>query len=173
MTRTAINFILLFIALVLAQAVIFNHLILFRCAVPMVFVYLLVRLPMSISPTAMLTIGFVLGLCVDTFSDTLGLNTIGCTVLAFVRRPIFHFLAPHEDDIMTVQPTAEAMGLPAYIKYLLSMVAVYCFTVFIVEAFGFFHPLILIMRAAASTLYTFLLLYAIGSINLRSARRHL
>lgn len=173
MTRTALNFILLFIVLVLAQAVIFNHLVLFGCAVPLVFLYLLVRLPMSISPTAMLSIGFLLGLSVDVFSDTPGMNTIACTVTAFIRRPVFHFFAPHEDDIMTIQPTSETMGMPAYIKYLLSMVAIYCVAVFTVEAFGFFHPLILLLRAASSTVYTFLLLYAIGSINLRSTHRHI
>lgn len=173
MTRTAFNFILLAILLVLVQAVIFNHLVLFGCAVPMVFIFLLVRLPMSLSPTAMLSIGFLLGLAVDIFSDTLGMNALACTVLAFMRRPLFHFLAPHEDDIMTIQPSVRTMSLPAYVKYLISMTGIYCLLVFTIESFGFFHPLILLLRAAASTVYSFLLLYAISTINLRSRQKRL
>lgn len=173
MTKTAFNFILLFIALVLAQAVIFNHLVLFGCAVPIVFLFMLVRLPMSIAPTAMIVIGFFLGLSVDIFSDTLGMNSLACTILAFMRRPIFHFLAPHEDDIMTIQPSPISMGLPSFVKYLLTMTGVYCFMVFAIESFGFFHPLILLLRMATSTIYTFLLLYALSSINLRPGMRRI
>ncbi len=62
MTKTIINFSLLFIVLVMAQALIFNHLVLFGCAIPMIFVLLIVRLPMSLPVGWCLTVCFALGL---------------------------------------------------------------------------------------------------------------
>ena len=88
MSKTVLNFILLFLLLIPAQAVIFNNLILFNVAIPLVFIYLIIRLPMTVSVNAALTIGFITGLSVDIFSDTVGVNAMACTLLAFVRRPV-------------------------------------------------------------------------------------
>ncbi|MDE7124913.1 MAG: rod shape-determining protein MreD [Muribaculaceae bacterium] len=167
MTKTVLNFTLLFVVLILAQALIFNHLVLFGCAIPMVFILLIVRLPMSMSVSWTLTVAFLLGITTDIFSDTPGLNALACTVTAFMRRSIFHIYAPREDDIMSVRPTPRTMGTPAYAKYLLSFTLVYCALVFIIEAFGFFHPWIMLKRTIASTIYTFLLLYAFSAIPVR------
>lgn len=168
MTKTIINFSLLFIVLVMAQALIFNHLVLFGCAIPMIFVLLIVRLPMSLPVGWCLTVCFALGLCVDCFSDTPGLNALACTIAAFSRRNVFHLLAPREDDIMSVTPSGRTMGTPAYSKYLFAMTLLYCTSVYIIEAFGFFHPLVLLTRALASTVYTFLILFALSAITLRT-----
>lgn len=172
MTKTFINFALLFIVLVLAQALIFNHLVLFGCAIPMVFILLIVRLPMSLSVSWTLTVAFALGLAVDCFSDTPGLNSLACTITAFSRRNIFKIFAPREDDIMSVTPSPRTIGAPAYAKYLLAMTLLYCMTVFLVETFGFFHPFRLLLRALASTAYTFLLLLALSAINVRRNAGH-
>ena len=87
MSKTILNFILLFLLLIPAQAVIFNNLILFNVAIPLVFIYLIIRLPMTVSVNAALTIGFITGLSVDIFSDTVGVNAMACTLLAFVLAP--------------------------------------------------------------------------------------
>lgn len=165
MTKNLINFAILFVVLVLAQVLIFNHLVLFGCALPMVFVLLIVRLPMSMSTSWVLTIAFLLGITIDTFSDTAGLNALACTITAFVRKPVFNFLAPREDDIMSIIPSPRTMGSPAYAKYLFAITLIYCAAVFAVEAFGFFHPWLLLMRTLASTVYTFVLLYALGALS--------
>ena len=49
MTKTVLTFILLFIVLIPAQAVIFNNLILFNVALPLVFIYLIISLPITLS----------------------------------------------------------------------------------------------------------------------------
>lgn len=69
MSKTVLQFILLGFILVLAQVIVFNHICLFNVAVPLVFIYLLVRLPITLSVNWMLTIGFFLGLTVDIFSE--------------------------------------------------------------------------------------------------------
>ncbi|MDE6503094.1 MAG: rod shape-determining protein MreD, partial [Muribaculaceae bacterium] len=74
MTKTFLSFLLLFVVLVLAQVTIFNHIWLFGLAMPLVFIYFIVSLPVTTPTNRMLTLGFMLGLTVDIFSNTAGLN---------------------------------------------------------------------------------------------------
>ncbi|MDE5915268.1 MAG: rod shape-determining protein MreD, partial [Duncaniella sp.] len=99
MSKTVLKFILLGIILVLAQVIVFNHICLFNVAVPLVFIYLILRLPITRSLNCLLTISFFLGLIVDIFSDTYGMNTVSCTILAMCRRPILRLYVPREEDL--------------------------------------------------------------------------
>lgn len=90
MSKTIINALILLLVLVLAQAVIFNNLAIFGVALPIVFIYVLISLPVVTGTNLVLTIGFLSGLAVDIFSDTPGLNSLACTIMAFVRRPVLH-----------------------------------------------------------------------------------
>lgn len=59
MTKTIINYILKFLLLVLAQAVIFNNIVLFNVAVAFVFIYLIVTMPISWNTNVSVIIGFL------------------------------------------------------------------------------------------------------------------
>ena len=164
MSKTVITLIALFLVLVPAQAVIFNNLILFNVALPLVFIYLIISLPMTLGTNWAVTIGFITGLSVDIFSDTPGVNALCCTVLAFARKPILHLYVSMDDDLAGRSPSAQSMGHGTFMKYLSTMVLLYCTMVFTVEAFQFFSFRLLVLRILASTAYTFVLLYAFDSI---------
>ena len=173
MSKTALTFILLFLLLVPAQAVIFNNLILFNVALPLVFIYLIIRLPLTLSPNWAMTFGFVTGLTVDIFSDTPGMNALACTILAVCRRPVFHLYISLDDDLSGQCPSIRTMGPAAYTKYMLTMVFIYCLCVFSIEAFQFFNLRLLLMRTICSTLFTFILIYAVDSLSFRRREKKL
>lgn len=64
MAKNTIQFIGLFVVLVLVQ-VIFSKIMLFNVATPIIFIYLLFRLPISMSLNAVFTIAFFSGLAID------------------------------------------------------------------------------------------------------------
>lgn len=173
MTKTLLNFASLFVALVLAQAVIFNNLILFNNAIALVFVYLIIILPLSISTNAAMTVGFLLGLSVDIFSDTPGLNALSCTILAFIRRPIYHLYMPREEESAIQRPGLKYMGWASFLKYSLTMTLIYCVCVFSLEAFSFFDWTRMIVRIVTSTLYTLVFVYAFDSLSLNHREKKL
>ena len=105
MSKTILQFILLGLILVLAQVIVFNHICLFNVAVPMVFIYLIIRLPITLSLNWTLTIGFFLGLVVDVFSDTYGMNALSCTVLAMLKRPVLRLYVPREEEFTRPEPS--------------------------------------------------------------------
>lgn len=168
MTKFAIRYLIAFLLLIPAQAIIFNHLILFDVAVPLVFIYLIIMLPITLGTNISTTLGFLAGLGVDIFCDTPGVNALSCTLLAFARKPIFHLYVSTDDDLAGRSPSSRNMGHAAYMKFMVTMALIYCALVFTIEAFQFFNFRLLVLRIAASTVYTFILLYALDCFTLRN-----
>ncbi len=164
MSKTLLQFILLTFILVLAQVLVFNHVSLFNTAVPMVFIYVILRLPITLSLNWMLTIGFFLGLVVDIFSDTYGMNAMACTILALCRRPILRLYVPLQEDLTKPEPSMLSLGTGIYLKYLLTTTLLYCLLIFTIEAFTFFHPLQLLLRVVFSTLLSMIIMLGIDSL---------
>ena len=163
MSKTVLQFILLGFILVLAQVIVFNHICLFNVAVPLVFIYLLVRLPITLSVNWMLTIGFFLGLTVDIFSDTYGMNTLACTIEAMMRKPSLRLYVPREEDLTRPEPSMYSLGTATYLKYLLTLTLLYCSLIFLIEAFTFFNPVRLLLRIVFSTILSMALMIGIDS----------
>lgn len=163
MTKTILQFSLMFVILVLAQGIIFNNICLFDVAVPFVFIYFIIHLPVTLSTNWLLTVSFLAGLSVDIFANTAGMNALACTIIAMSRRTILHLYFPREDELTIPEPSMRSLGLDVYMKYLFTVVLLYCIIIYLIEAFSIFDITRLLMRIGASTLLTFVLLLAIDS----------
>ncbi|MDE6368549.1 MAG: rod shape-determining protein MreD, partial [Muribaculaceae bacterium] len=64
-------------------------------------------------------------------------------------------------------PGIATMGWAAYFKYMLTMVFIYCLMLFSIEAFQFFNLKLLLMRTIFSTIFTFIIIYAIDSLSFK------
>lgn len=168
MTKTIIQFSILFIVLVLAQAIMFNNICLFNLAVPFFFIYFIIRLPVTLAGGWVVTLSFFAGLIVDIFANTQGMNALACTLLSVMRRPVLRLYFPREDELTNPEPSIRSLGMEVYIKYLFTMVAIYCTIIFLIEAFSFFDPIRLLLRIVCSSLLTFLLLLGLDNVMSRS-----
>lgn len=156
----------MFIILVLLQAIIFNHICLFHVAVPFVFIFFIIKLPLDISQNAILTLGFLLGLVIDIFSDTQGMNALCCTIIAACRGTIIRLYCPREDEITAPEPSARALGLFSFLKYALTITLLYCILYFLIESLIILNPATLLIKIAASTLLTFAIIVAADMLTL-------
>ena len=150
--------------LVLIQILLLNHIVLFNSAVCLIFIYFLIKLPLNLSPNIMLTLGFFLGLFVDIMSDTPGLNALCCTILASLKKPVFYAYEQYDDQKRNVAPSIGTMGFFNFCKYIFSLSAIYCLIVFFVEFVNFSDVIQILIKAGASTLFTFLVILAIDSL---------
>lgn len=164
MSKTTLQLTLLAIILVLAQAIVFNHVILFNVAVPMVFIYVILRLPVTMSLNVVLTVSFLLGLVIDMFSDTPGMNALSCTLIAMLRRPVLRLYIPREDDMTIPEPSMRSLGTATYVKYLFTMTLLYCFFIFTIEAFSIFNALQTMLRIVCSTILSAAIMLGIDSL---------
>lgn len=164
MTKSLITFSVMFVMLVIVQALLLNHIVLFNSAVCFLFIYFLIKLPLNLSTNWLLTLGFLLGLSVDILSDTQGLNALCCTILASLKRPVFYAYIQHDDHVRDIEPSIANMGWLNFMKYLLTMSAIYSLTVIPLEYLSFGSPLEILIKVASSSAFTFLIILATDSL---------
>ena len=164
MNKSFISYIFLFVILVLIQVLLMNHIVLFQSAVCLVFIYFLIKLPINLAPNLLLTLGFILGLSVDVLSDTPGLNALCCTILASLKKPVFYAYEQHDDQKRNISPSIGTMGFLNFSKYVFSLSAIYCILAFFVEFVSFSDIVQILIKAGASTIFTFMVILAIDSL---------
>ena len=171
MTRTTIELIIIGLILIIIQAVVLNNVALFNVAIPFVFFYIILRLPASLNVNWVLTVSFLLGVIIDMFANTYGMNALACTILGMSRRSVLRLYVPREDDMSVTEPSIRTLGMAVYAKFLFTMTLLYCTVIFVIDAFTFLSALQL-LRIIASTLLSGLIMLGIDSlISKRSEKR--
>ena len=115
------------------------------------------------------TLAFIMGLSVDIFADTTGVNALACTVLAAMKHPIYYAYVPKDDKTKFLTPSISSLGVGIYCKYLVTMVGFYCVMAFTIEYFNFANVKEIVILAASSCLLTFIMLLAIDSLIIRKS----
>jgi rod shape-determining protein MreD len=161
-----IHRILWFIGLVLIQSLVLNHIHIGGIATPLLYIYMVLKLPSGISRNELMLWAFFLGITVDIFSNTPGMNACATVALAFVRPYILRLFTPRDipDSII---PSARAMGFASFLKYVLSCALVHSFLLFVVELFSFSAVLVLLSRVLTCTLLTTACVIAVEAIRRR------
>ena len=77
-----------FIGLILLQVLVLNYVNLFGYLNPMVYIVWIFLFPIRKNQTFFLLASFILGLSVDFFSDSGGINAAATLFIAFIRLPI-------------------------------------------------------------------------------------
>ncbi|MDE5810716.1 MAG: rod shape-determining protein MreD [Muribaculaceae bacterium] len=167
MSKTILFFASLFILLTIAQALVFNQICLFGVALPLVFIYFIIKMPMSWPTTVCLILAFLLGLSIDILSNTQGLNALCCTLLASCRRPILRLYFPREEEMSEPEPSSKSIGLAEYLKYSFTLTFLYCILFFVIESLTFFDFFRLIIKIIASTILSYLFILALDSLSRR------
>lgn len=152
-----------FVLLVLAQVYLFNQISLFGYALPFLYIYLIITLPATMNRSVVLLIAFFLGLSVDVFTNTYGLNASATVLAAFVR-PYVQRLFLSREDFTDIPPSARVLGAGKFYKYAMGMVLVHHTAIFMVEYLSFFAPLMLLMKILFSSLFTLALIMGLESL---------
>ena len=164
MAKELIRYTFMFVILVLIQVLICNHIVLFSIAVPMVFIYFIVRLPIAMKISLVMTLAFLLGLTIDIFSDTPGVNSLSCTLIAVMRRPLLYAYVARDDRTKEIIPSVSSLGVAVYSKFLFSMAIIYSLLVFAIEYFNIADIKEIVVMSAASGLLSFLLMLGVDSL---------
>ena len=89
--------IVLFILIVLLQVLLLNRISLFGVATPVLYLYFLLKLPMGRNLYYVIISGFLLGLIIDIFLNTPGMNAAATTIVAACRKPIMNLFFEKEE----------------------------------------------------------------------------
>ncbi len=152
-----------FITLLAVQALILNHIMLWGCATPFLYVWLLLRFRYGYPRWGLLLWAFALGLCNDVFTNTPGVGAATCTLMAYLQ-PMLLRLFITRDDIGDAAPSGLVLGRSAFVFYVLLFVFLYTLLFFALEQFSFFNWQQWLLNTVASTLLTSLLIIAIDGV---------
>ena len=164
MSRQNLNLVFVTIILFLVQVLICNRIVIFHVATPVIFIYPIIRFAFGLNLNLLYTIAFFLGLGIDIFSDTPGMNSLALTILAALKRPILLAYVQRDDEMDSLVPSLSSLGLWGYSKYLFSMVTVYCLLIFSIEFFSFEYIGDIILMAVTSAALSFFILLGVDSL---------
>ena len=153
----------LFLFLCLAQALVFNRIQLFNCAMPLLYAYFVLTFRRGYPRWGSLLWSFLLGLVVDMFANTPGVATFSMTLLAFLQPYVLELFIPREADEAMHTSVAE-MGWGKFFTYSVIMLTVYCLVFFTIEAFNFFNWQHWLACIWGSLLLTLILVMTVESV---------
>lgn len=166
MINNILRGIIYFVVLLLIQVLILNNIQFLRVATPFLYLYFLIKMPVGISKTKMLFFSFLIGLCIDIFSNTPGMHAAACTLVGFAYRMLVQ-LFMGKDLPEEMVPSFKSFGYPIFFRFTLTFVLIHHITLFSIESFTFFDPLFLILRIVASVVLTTLMICSIEIFNVR------
>lgn len=152
------------IVLVLLQALILNHIHLFDCATPMLYLMLPLHFSNAQPRWSALTWCFCTGLLVDIFSNTPGVAAGSLTFIGLMQPYLLALFVPKEED-EEFHPTLKTLGWIKFFAYALVIVLVYCLLFFTLESFSFFDIIMWAKSIGSSALLTLVILLALEHIN--------
>lgn len=152
------------IVLVLLQALVLNHVRLFYCATPMLYLLIPLHFGNKQARWSSLLWCFCIGLLIDIFSNTPGVAAGAMTFIGLLQPYLLQLFAPKEEDVEFV-PTLKELGWLKFFAYALIIVLTYCLLFFTLESFSFFNLLLWAESIGGSTLLTLFIIIVWENIN--------
>jgi len=114
-----------------------------------IYPLIIILLPYKMNKTALTAVGFVLGLTIDIFYDSLGVHAAATTLTAYLRGYILNMISPVEgynkDSL-----TSYVYGIPWFLTYLGIALFIHLITLYSIEAFSFVYFKEIILRTIFS-----------------------
>lgn len=111
---------------------------------------------------------FALGLTVDIFGNTPGMNAAAATCLAFFRAPILRLVTLRDLD-EGFRPGLKSLGGAPFFRYTLFSCILFCTFLLLIDTFSFFNMPVLLLKIATSTVMTLLCVLCAESIGRKKA----
>ncbi len=156
----------MFVALLLAQVLILNHVHLLGVGTPLLYVYFAITFRRNFPKWLVLVSCFLLGLLIDVFSNTPGLAASTMTLVALAQTYLIDLVAPR-DSAEDLEASAKVLGTSKFVTLSALLTLLYCLVFFALEAFNFFDVLLWLARSVISFVLTMVLILAVESVRSR------
>ena len=153
-----------FVVLAFLQALVFNQL-------NIGFGIHLMILPFELTVIPMMGIAFLMGLVIDIFSNTYGLNTSSLVLMAYLRPIIFKLYGPREGYDPLKEPTSQDMGSNWFTVVYGILLGLHIFWFFLLEIFEIGRLGFILQKTLLSGGLSFLLALLIQSFILNSKQK--
>ncbi|MFK5879633.1 MAG: rod shape-determining protein MreD [Flavobacteriaceae bacterium] len=143
----------LFIGLVLIQVLILNNINLFEYLNPYIYIVFVIFYPLRKEKGSFLFLSFLLGLTIDFFSNSGGINAAATLFIAYIRLPLLSKILNKTDfDFQTFNIRSISFGKS--FSFILILTFIHHFILFGLEYFSFNSFETIFTKTLLSTLFT-------------------
>lgn len=128
--------ILMFCGLLVLQLLVIDNIGFGAYIHPCIYVLFILLLPFDISRQRLMINGFIIGMIVDIFNGTPGLNAAATVLMAYLRPSVISLTTRKSDIEGKEYPSVSEMGLQWFIIYSLILLLAHNLLLFILEAFS-------------------------------------
>lgn len=147
-----------FLVLIAIQVFLLKNIGYYNLSIPYLYILFILLLPFGIPNGLLFLLSFIAGLTVDVFYDTLGLNALACTVMAFVRIVFISVTVQRDGFDNEPEPSLGIMGFRWFIFYATILTFFHHLILFSFETFKFSELAYTMVRVVLSTLFTVMLI---------------
>ncbi|MEL4455602.1 rod shape-determining protein MreD [Lutimonas vermicola] len=156
MNRETINSTLLFIGLILLQVIVLNNINFLGYINPYFYIFFIFLYPIRKDDVFILILSFLLGLSIDIFSDSGGINAAATLFIAFIRIPVLQsVIGKREIEYGTM--TIFKLPFPKMFLYVLVLTFIHHFIVFGMEYFKWSKFGIILINTVLTSIFTIIL----------------
>ena len=155
--------------LLLLQLPLIHRITLFDVAFGFFYVGFLLLLPVGLSRSYLMLIGFISGLIVDVFTDTPGMHALSCVFILFIRN--FWLSIINDDWIDLGNLNVVTLKKLGFIAYIFPLVFVHHLVLFSVENGGFHLFGMLMNKVFFSAIFSTMIIFAINFLMSANRRK--
>lgn len=152
-----------FLGLVLLQVLVLNQMHIGGYATPFFYIYFILKFNSRVGRNELMLWAFTLGLTVDVFGNTPGMNAAVATCLAFFRNSMMQLVTLRDLD-EGFRPGIKSLGFSSFFRYSLLSSALFCSLLLLIDTFSFFDLTVLVIKIVTSTLSTMLCIFCAESL---------
>jgi len=128
---------------------------------PLLFSFFILRLKLDSNVFVVLILSFLLGMGVDIFRDTLGLNAAALVAVAFLRKYFLSIISEREDFDSMMELDFFNLGVVRYLIYFGLGILTHHFIFVLLEQFSFHSFFFLLYQSIINTLIALIILFFI------------
>jgi len=148
-----------FVFLILFQVLILNNIQFSGFINPYFYIYFILLLPFETPRWLLLLSAFLLGISLDAFTNTFGLNAAACVFIAFLRPFVISAISTGTEFMTGHSPSLKNQGVKWFAYYSIILVLVHHFTLFYLEIFRFTEFFQTLLRVLLSSIFTLLIIF--------------
>lgn len=147
-----------FLGLAMLQVLVLNQMHIGGYATPFLYIYFILKFNTRIGRNALMLWAFALGLLIDMFSNTPGMNAASATLLAFSRTSILRLVTLRDMD-EGFRPSLRSMGVSSFLRYIFLSCSLFCSVLFLIDTFSFYDLPVLLLKILSSIISTMLCVF--------------
>lgn len=136
------------------QIILFRSLVLFNVSFCFIYLGALLALPKEVSHTYLILIGFLSGLLVDAFYNTMGMHAAACTIIGYLRPYVLLLITPQRGYEEKSDFSIKSMGFIWFVTYAGILVLIHHFFIFFLELGSFSLFFTTLLKIVCSFLFT-------------------